>query len=178
MRLEKIVAVVVLGLSFAAGAASDSLPAAYIESDGTSYIDTGYVPSTNTSVYADFEWCDTTAQQFIFESGDSVTATNASYRTYFRHYINSTGYNAWAMNRQLWQNTGVKAEVGQRCQVFLDGPGLNVTFATPTATKSVAQPGWSRSQQASILVQALLQLLGNRQQGQGPHLPVQDLRGG
>lgn len=122
---------------------------AYIESDGTSYIDTGYWPSTNTSVYADFEWRDTTAQQFVFECGDSVNATNSSYKTYFRHYISGTGYNAWAMNRQLWQNTGVRATVGQRCQVLLDGPGLNVTFATPTATNSVAQPSWSRSHQAT-----------------------------
>ena len=122
---------------------------AYIESDGTSYIDTGYWPSTNTSIYVDFEWRDLTVQQFVFECGDSVSATNSSYKTYFRHYISGAGYNAWAMNRQLWQNTGVKATVGQRCQVLLDGPGLNVTFATPTATNSVAQPSWSRSHQAT-----------------------------
>jgi len=74
LRKFGIVLCVVLVVLAACGTGIDNsgtLPSAYIESDGTSYIDTGYVPSTNTAVYVDFEYRDVTAQTFIFESGDS-----------------------------------------------------------------------------------------------------------
>lgn len=63
----------------------------YIESTGTQYIDTGYYINKDTSIYADFQFTDLTAQQRLFgvDTGDSGNS-NVSYS----FYIN--GSSAWA----------------------------------------------------------------------------------
>lgn len=127
-----------------------SLPTAYIESDGTSYIDTGYTPTTNTAIACDFEYTDVTAQQFVFEASDSVNATNANYKAYFRTYISGAGKIAWAMNRNLWQNPGFEnIAANARYSIFLNSPGYSVVVKNANQHKTTAVEKWSMSRKIS-----------------------------
>lgn len=115
---------------------------AYIQSDGTQHIRTGYCANPRTKVVCDFAYVDaTTVQQRIFGADDDGTTVGIS----FSSYINGGGLYAWAFQDGTgnWMSTGVKADTARRT-LTIDGPGSKVTLATGstvnyTATISTAR---------------------------------------
>ena len=115
---------------------------AYIQSDGTQHIRTGYCANPRTKVVCDFAYVDaTTVQQRIFGADDDGTTAGIS----FSSYINGDGLYAWAFQDGVgnWTSTGVKADTTRRT-LTIDGPGSKVTLATGstvnyTATISTAR---------------------------------------
>ena len=115
---------------------------AYIQSDGTQHIRTGYCANPRTKVVCDFAYVDaTTVQQRIFGADDDGTTAGIS----FSSYINGDGLYAWAFQDGTgnWTSTGVKADTTRRT-LTIDGPGSKVTLATGstvnyTATISTAR---------------------------------------
>ena len=82
---------------------------AYIQSDGTQHIRTGYCANPRTKVVCDFAYVDaTTVQQRIFGADDDGTTVGIS----FSSYINGGGLYAWAFQDGTgnWMSTGVKAD--------------------------------------------------------------------
>ena len=115
---------------------------AYIQSDGTQHIRTGYCANPRTKVVCDFAYVDaTTVQQRIFGADDDGTTAGIS----FSSYINGNVQYAWAFQDGTgnWTSTGVKADTARRT-LTIDGPGNKVTLATGstvnyTATISTAR---------------------------------------
>ena len=92
----------------------NTLPSTYtelehIESTGTQYIDTGYKPSPNTGIYADFQFTDiVTTQQRLY----GVTSDSGSNVISYDFYINSSNQFAYSYqdNTGNWSSTDKKID--------------------------------------------------------------------
>lgn len=106
-------------------------------------LDTGYIPGTNTAVFADFEllalaadvgWSRST--QIIFEATDAGTGSA-------RIYVNSSGNIAWAFTDGVsgqtdqWKSTGIAAAVGTRYTMMIDGVSRKTVFTYGENTKTM-----------------------------------------
>ena len=77
----------------------------YIESTGTQYIDSGYKPSPNTGIYADFQFTDiVTTQQRLY----GVTSDSGSNVISYDFYINGSNQFAYSYQDNVgnWRSTG------------------------------------------------------------------------
>lgn len=97
---------------------------AYVELDGTDYIQTNYLPLTNTCVEIDFMLLDTTAQQFLVEAGGGGDKDDLVARI----YVNGSKGFSWSFSNKGNFNTFINdgtaqtpAAVGRRMQAMIDG---------------------------------------------------------
>ena len=116
---------------------------AYIQSDGTQHIRTGYCANPRMKIVCDFAYVDaTTVQQRIFGADDDGTTAGIS----FSSYINGSGQYAWAFQdgKGNWTSTSVKADTTRRT-LTIDGPGSKVTLATGSTVNHTATISTTRT---------------------------------
>ena len=107
----------------------------YVENpDGGRFFDTGYYVTSNTCVKVDYmPLMQQNGQQFPFEAGDSISATNANKKMYMRTYGNGSsgqGDIAYACGGQLFISTSVPYAPHVRRQVTLDAYNLKCNVET------------------------------------------------
>ena len=116
---------------------------AYIQSDGTQHIRTGYCANPRMKIVCDFAYVDVaTLQQRIFGADDDGTTAGIS----FSSYINGSGQYAWAFQdgKGNWTSTNVKADTARRT-LTIDGPGSKVTLASGTTVNHTATISTTRT---------------------------------
>ena len=88
----------------------------YIASTGTQYIDSGYKPTPNTGVYADFQYTSTTGTQRLF-GVDSYT--NVDNTISYSFYIENNKYDyTYQNNSGNWINTNITADIKRHTVSF------------------------------------------------------------
>lgn len=89
----------------------------YIESTGTQYIDTGYVPNNNTGIEADFQFNSTTSQSRVF--GVGTNSGKANFVSY-EFYINGSGNFAYTFKdgNGDWVPTNIPADTSRHTLRF------------------------------------------------------------
>lgn len=107
----------------------------YVENpDGGRYFDTGYYVTSNTCVKIDYmPLVQQSKQQFPFEAGDSISATNANKKMYMRTYGNGSsgqGDIAYACGGQLFISTSVPYAPHVRRQLTLDAYNFKCKIET------------------------------------------------
>lgn len=104
---------------------------AYIESNGSQYINTGYYPGPKTKIVADYAFTTVTpTQQRVFGSGGLETSSATC-----AHYINGSSFYAWAYQNGVgdWMSTAVPVTTDRRTAI-LDGVARTFTLQTAGAT--------------------------------------------
>ena len=97
-------------------------------------LDTGYYVTANTCVVCDYmPLKQQNSQQFPFEAGDSVSATNANEKSYMRLYGNGSngqGDIAYTCGKVLFQSTSIPYKPNVRRKVTLDAYNGKVKVET------------------------------------------------
>ena len=89
----------------------------YIESTGTQYIDTGYMPNPETGIKVDYQYTDLTQQQSVFAVyGDDSNSLSFSYALYI-NYLTKLAY-AYKDGTGNWMNTGIDADTERHIWEF------------------------------------------------------------
>jgi len=110
---------------------------AYIQSDGTQYIKTGYYANPTTKIVCDFAYVEvSTLQQRIFGAASDDGSAGLSLAS----YINGSGQYAWKFSSNAsggWTGTGITATTDRRT-ITLDGPNNMMTLTTGGAVTKTA----------------------------------------
>ena len=154
----------ILLASAATGVAFAADPYIASTADGTFYaIDTGFVPGSDTKIFADFEFVgdvasiDKTYGQIVFE------ATSAD-DGYARIYITGGGNVAWAftetngVDNSHWVSTGIDMEVGKRYTMDIDAETRKTVFTYDGKSKTMDFP----ENNATIQAANSIMLFANR----------------
>jgi len=128
---------------------------------GGRYFDTGVYVTSNTCVVCDFmPTLQQKTQQFPFEAGDSVSATNANQKTFYRAYGNGsagTGDWSWYAGRSGFTSTSVPYQPNVRRCITIDGYNLKVKLETNGGTDyDYTLPAWTRNPNKSSTTLKLL----------------------
>ena len=89
-QMMRVAAVGIASMMVLSAAGAD----AYIETDGSQYVNTGYFVNPKTRVEMDYALLDTTrAQQRMFGTGGQDIVSDSAGKVYLIHYVNgSLGY--------------------------------------------------------------------------------------
>ena len=133
----------------------------YVESPtGGRYFDTGLYATSNTAIVCDFMLLvqQPSPQQFPFEAGDSISATNANQKMYMRMYGNGsagTGDYAYACGGDLFTSMVVPYSPLSRRRVTLDAYNLICKVETPSGLvyreKEIAAKGRTLNKSSSTI---------------------------
>ena len=121
-------------------------------------LDTGYVPGSNTAVFADFEllalstnvgWSKPT--QVIFEATDNGTGNAVGSA---RAYVNGSGNLAWVFtegnnNKDQYNSTSISAATGVRYTFTIDGPSRKTVLTYGGSSKTMDFPANLQNVQAT-----------------------------
>ena len=155
-QMMRVAAVGIAGMMVLSAAGAD----AYIETDGTQYVNTGYFVNPKTKVEMDYALLDTTrAQQRMFGTGGQDITKDFAGKVYLIHYVNgSLGYSL-ALTQEGMGNTWWGVPASGQCYVTRDR--VTIVADAPRKTASLSRNGVvvaSRTNLKAITMTALYPL--------------------